>query len=111
MQTLGPPLTGSDDASRVLAGAIWSLLDAYDRKLLREKFEEIVDSSIRITQLLARYGLSQIMVQMHENGHLTPEKLAEASKDLMERAEKERQKLLNKMKLVVQCPGGEDPIH
>lgn len=111
MDALRAPIAGGEGASRIMIGAMWALLDSFDRKLERDKFEEIADQSVKLTQLLARLSLCEIIQRMHNNGTLTGEKLEEAVADLAKRAEVERRSFCEKMNLVVQCPWESDPIN
>lgn len=98
-------------AERLQSGALMSVLDAYDRKILRDPFTDIVAAALTLNQQLGRASLAQAVHNLIKSDGLTEEKVTATIKHYLERAEEQKAKIIKIMELVVQCPKKGDTIN
>ena len=98
-------------AEKIQAAAYLSMVAAYDHKIKREPFLGMMGHVTMLHDTLARLHMANAMLVRMQNNNLSPETLQDAIKDLTQRAEADRVKLLENMKLVAQCPDPEDSKH
>lgn len=96
---------------RLQSGALMSVVDAFDRRIMRYPFIDLVQAAMVLNNQLGRLTLVAAIAEEVKNKTVTPEKLAEAIVGLTERAEIQRLKVLKLMQLVAACPTSEDNVH
>jgi hypothetical protein len=111
IETLSLPVS-SDTADTLCVAAMLSVLDGYDRKMTRDEYGVIVDSTCKFHEMIGRMVIVNLLRGLI--GSIDPkasERLAQASLDLTAGAEMLRKQILSKMQLLIQCPWDEDKIH
>jgi hypothetical protein len=93
------------------SAALISVVDAFDRRIERESFCEIVAASLALHSYLARLNLAAAVESLLAKDVLTLKKVQDAAQSLTMDGEAARIALKRFMHLVVQCPTSADPIH
>jgi hypothetical protein len=110
LTTLVTPLS-ADDVERLQYGAMMSVVDAFDRKIKREPFCDIVAAALSLHSHLARLHLAMSIEALQKVGKLDEKKMSDATRILAEDGELQRRKLFKLMELVVACPRSDDAVH
>lgn len=103
--------SSAPDAPKLVAAAIWCLMDAYDRQLPRDEYEGIVEHALKLVQYLSRLQVTTVLQNMQNRGTLDQNAMCEAILGCIGRGEVERKALLTKMELIAQMPWEGDAIH
>lgn len=96
---------------RIISGTTLAVMDGFDRRIDRDPFQDMVELSMRISDALGRLGAVEAIKNIFKEGRLDEPKLNAAIKELTERAEANRIKMLKSMELVIQCPTPRDSKH
>lgn len=96
---------------RLRQGTLLAVLDAFDRKIQRENFIDILGTALNLDGYAARLILLDNMHQLFKDKDLTPERFAEAQEGLIKLVDDARMKLYRHMQLVAACPAGDTPVH
>lgn len=98
-------ITSPFSSETLKAGAFLSVLRAYDKKIDREKFSEILDKALRFWDQMARMRFTMAMqIILQESGAVDPQKIAEGHKMLLAKCENVRLALIEDMKKVAAIP-------
>ena len=100
------------------SGALLSIVDSYDRRILRENFVPVASISLGLHTAMGRMDtlLSVRTLISRRGGDRTPEDatlldhIDKALQHLIAYAEGKRSELKQRMELVVQCPTAEDTV-
>jgi hypothetical protein len=103
-----PASVGTVD--RLQTAAMLAIVDGFDRKIQRDPFILLTASGLGLHTNMGRLHLINRVIELHKTQKLTPEKLTEADIELLAVCEAERIGLLNKSRLVSQCPLSTDKI-
>ena len=101
----------ADNAARLQAGALLSLVDAYDRKLEREAFVVLAGAALTLhTQIGKLYMMSSVVHNFH-SGVLDSEMMTRAVSGITAMTQQAQTELIGLMKKVVACPTTQDKVH
>lgn len=98
-------------ASRLQDGCTLAITDAFDRKIDREPFVQLLGDALNTINMLSRISAVSAMLTMLKEDRISKEKMEHALKVLTENAERHRKGLVELMDKVRQCPTNYDPIH
>lgn len=97
----------------IAMGAYQMLIDAYDRKVPRDKFKEHVQIAMQIYDLTGRYCLANNVAEKikHDDKPVSIEAIQEAKSTLHEMLTVAVETCIREADLLMQCPNdGIDPI-
>lgn len=105
-------VTSAPSSDRLMTGIFMGIMDAWDRKIEREKFIELLQQSLMYNEILARLHLSNGWLKVYYSDTPPPEDtLANSIKEITVEGEKCRERLVKQLELLVQCPDDEDTTH
>jgi hypothetical protein len=104
-------VTSPRSAPELQNACVLSVLDAVDRKLLRDNIYEVMRDAFHLYGSVGRLRMSISIRDHFEKGSLTKEMLETAVKDITQDAELHRAKLLEKIRVQVQCPEDHDKLN
>lgn len=102
--------SGPASVQRLQTGALMSVIDAFDRRIQRPEFCQIVYSAMALHSHLARIHLGMAVETLIKQDLMDSKKIEEALRILTGDAESERISLYKQMELVVQCPTAADSV-
>lgn len=109
LDCLDVPVNG-ENIGALQSGAIMSVVDAFDRQIQREHFVMLCDHALTLHSAMGRMHTLLSTQHLQEQKELSPATITNAIQRITEHASSKRQQLKDMMKLVAQCPTGEDPI-
>ena len=102
---------GPNTTELIRSGAVLSLIDAFDRRLPRNVFLDILSHSLPLYDWLGCLDTVRRMSRLQNQQKLTEAALAEAVAEYMSTSDSVRAYLLSRMKLVVTCAPSTATIH
>jgi hypothetical protein len=101
----------AENAEPLQIGAMLSLVAVFDRKLNRELFLEMAESTTALFGMLGRLSIAESVLHLMRSGVFDQAKIETAVKELVVFADAERNKIIKAMELVTQCPQSDDKIN
>lgn len=98
-------------APQLHSGAVLSAVDAFDRKLLRAPYVELVTAAFGLAGAIGRYQTLLVIEQMFKAGDMSLERIETALANTQKTTEIHRSELKRHMDLVIQCPWDGDRLH
>jgi hypothetical protein len=100
-----------EEIEKIRGGAVLAVVDAYDRKVPRGLFLDIVATALPMYDWLGSLQTVQRVETISQKRPITPEALAEAVAEYTERSNHARQYLLTRMQGIVACAPSDATIH
>lgn len=100
-----------EGAAHFQTGSTLSIIDGFDRQIVREEFIELCNAAMGLYGSMGRLDTVTAMLHMLKHGKLTEENLQKAVEGLTHTADYHRKALVAKMSLVAQCPLDSDSKH
>lgn len=95
-----------------LRSAIMSpLVAAYDRRITRDEFIEMIDDALKMRDALGRLEMLISIDNLMQIDDFDAEKVREALTGLTNTAEAKRASMIKRMELIAQLPCEDDPIN
>jgi hypothetical protein len=93
------------------SSALVAVIDAWDRKILRDPFVALTASAFSLHTQLGRLHMVARIHEMFKQDKLTDERLTDADLQLLAFCEAERISLVKLASLVAQCPTSAVSVH
>lgn len=101
----------ADNAARLQAGALMSLVDAYDRKLTRESFVVLAGAALAMHTQAGKLFMIASVEDNHRVGVLDELMLTRAVHGVTGLTEKAHTELIGLMEKITMCPTSEHKVH
>ena len=101
----------AENSEKVQQGALMAAVNAFDRRLERDKFIDIVSSAQTLKDALGRQSIARSIDIIFRAGDLSQEKLDSAIEGLTKVVDIHRLRLLDMVKDMAQCPTKHDSVN
>ncbi len=95
----------------IRSGTILSIIDAYDRRVPRAVFLDIVTHSLPLYDWIGSLEMVNRIAALYTRQKVSEPALAEAAAEFSNRADSARRHLLGRMKAVVACAPSDATLH
>lgn len=100
-----------ENIDQIRSGAVLSIIAAFDRRIPRTQFLEIVATALPMYDWLGCLQTVQRIDMIKKKQKLTDESLAEATTEYQSRSDATRRALLERMKAIVACAPSDETLH
>lgn len=103
--------TTPENSEQIQSGAMLTVLDSFDRKVVRSYFVNIVNASFSLHSAMSRLHTLYVLKGMMEQPDFKKEQVDEALAKLTAYGEAKHKELDGMLAMLVQCPNDWDTIH
>lgn len=100
-----------DNVNRLQQGAIFALVDLYDRKVTRDEFTNMASSCIALYGQLAKLWVLRNIEQVYDEGELDKPRFHTARDALQDVIRAQCEGVIDIVKRLQACPTSEDKVH
>lgn len=100
-----------DNLLPVRMGTLCSVIDAFDRKLLRDPYVELVGDAMNLHSCSGRLEILYGVRQLFKDGKFEEKFITDSIEHIEKRGDTFRASLVAKMRKVAECRNDTDPVH
>lgn len=100
-----------ENTSRLQAAALMCLIDAFDRKLLREHFVSLAEAALQVHTSMGKLYMIDSVQENHRMGILDKDMVNSARTGVQNLSTRSHTELYSLMRKVVACPTSADKVH